>query len=67
MYKEQQVRTRLLEGKKVTESDLKEIDKEVRAIVSDAAAFAKESPEPDPAELWTDVTAPAEQEEGASA
>ncbi|MFT6509619.1 MAG: pyruvate dehydrogenase E1 component alpha subunit [Parvibaculaceae bacterium] len=63
----EQVRARLLEGKKVTETDLKEIDKEVRAIVSDAAAFAKESPEPDPAELWTDVTAPAEQEEGASA
>ncbi len=35
--------------------DLKAIDKELRAIVKDAADYALESPEPDPAELWTDV------------
>ena len=63
----EQVRARLLEGKKVSEADLKEIDKELRAIVSEAAAFAKASPEPDPSELWTDIIAPLSSEEGASA
>jgi pyruvate dehydrogenase E1 component alpha subunit len=38
-----------------TEADLKEMDKEVRAIVVEAAEFAQESPEPDPSELYTDV------------
>ena len=28
---------------------------EVREIVNDSAQFAQDSPEPDPAELWTDV------------
>lgn len=37
------------------EDELKEIDKKVRAIVSEAAEFAQESPEPDPLELFTDV------------
>ena len=43
-----------------TEEELKEIDKEIRAIVKDAADFSLESPEPDPAELWTDVLRPVE-------
>ncbi len=34
---------------------LKAIDAEVREIVSDAAQFAEQSPEPDPSELYTDV------------
>ncbi len=34
---------------------LKEIDKEIRAKVAEAADFAESSPEPDPAELYTDV------------
>lgn len=34
---------------------LKAIDGEVKAIVADAAEFARTSPEPDPAELYTDV------------
>jgi pyruvate dehydrogenase E1 component alpha subunit len=34
---------------------LKEIDREVKAIVSEAAEFAQNSPEPDPSELTTDV------------
>lgn len=34
---------------------LKAIDKEIKAIVSDSADFALESPEPDPSELYTDV------------
>jgi pyruvate dehydrogenase E1 component alpha subunit len=37
------------------EAKLKELDKEVKAIVSEAADFAQTSPEPDPSELYTDV------------
>ena len=37
------------------ENQLKAMDKEVRDIVSEAAEFAQNSPEPDPAELWTDI------------
>ena len=52
----EQVRHRLLDGG-MTEEDLKEIDKDVRATVNEAAEFAQSSPEPDPSELWTDVLA----------
>ena len=38
-----------------TEADLKVVDDEVKAIVNDAAEFAQASPEPDEAELWTDI------------
>jgi len=34
---------------------LKDIDKAIRAIVAQAADFAENSPEPAPAELYTDV------------
>jgi pyruvate dehydrogenase E1 component alpha subunit len=34
---------------------LKDIDKRIRAQVSEAADFAENSPEPAPAELYTDV------------
>ena len=37
------------------DADLKAIDAEVKRIVADAAEFARTSPEPDPAELYTDV------------
>ncbi len=37
------------------EGALKKIDREVKDIVTDAAEFAQNSPEPDPSELWTDV------------
>jgi pyruvate dehydrogenase E1 component alpha subunit len=37
------------------EASYKAIDGEVKAIVADAAEFARTSPEPDPAELYTDV------------
>jgi pyruvate dehydrogenase E1 component alpha subunit len=37
------------------EDTFKEIDKEIRAVVNEAASFAQDSPEPDPAELYTDV------------
>ena len=49
------VKKRLIEGKHATEEELKEMDKEVKKIVNDAAQFAKDSPEPDPSELYTDV------------
>jgi pyruvate dehydrogenase E1 component alpha subunit len=48
-------RTKLLEAKLADEEALKEIDREVKEIVAKAASFAQESPEPDPAELLTDV------------
>jgi len=37
------------------EDALKNLDKEVKALVNKSADFAKESPEPDPSELYTDV------------
>jgi len=39
----------------IDEAGLKAIDGEVKAIVADAAEFARTAPEPDPAELYTDV------------
>jgi pyruvate dehydrogenase E1 component subunit alpha len=51
----EQVRMRLLGKKWSTEEELKKIDAEVRAIVNEAAEFATHNPEPDPAELYTDV------------
>jgi pyruvate dehydrogenase E1 component alpha subunit len=44
-----------LEGLGVEEKEIKAIDDEVKAIIQDATDFAQASPEPDPAELWTDV------------
>ena len=49
------VRKRLLETWKVPEEELKAADAKVREIVNEAAEFAQHDPEPDPAELWTDV------------
>jgi pyruvate dehydrogenase E1 component alpha subunit len=37
------------------EARLKQIDREVKEIVTASADFAQQSPEPDPSELWTDV------------
>ena len=37
------------------EGQLKDIDREIKDIVSAATEFAQQSPEPDPSELWTDV------------
>ena len=34
---------------------MKKIDGEIREIVNDAADFATNDPEPDVAELWTDI------------
>ena len=46
-------KTLLAAGK--TEDELKDIDKRIRAAVSEAADFAENSPEPDLSELYTDV------------
>ena len=53
----EQVRNILLENKYATEDDLKAIDKEIKQVVNDSAEFAKNSPEPAPEELWTDIYA----------
>ena len=37
------------------EANLKDIEKEVRAIVNDSADFAEQAPEPELSELYTDV------------
>jgi len=50
------VRTRLLEAGR-HEDELKAIDREIRSVVNQAAEFAQADPEPDPAELFTDVVA----------
>jgi pyruvate dehydrogenase E1 component alpha subunit len=52
----EQVRLRLIEKGLASEDELKAIDKDVRAIVNEAAEFAQHDPEPDPSELWTDIT-----------
>jgi pyruvate dehydrogenase E1 component alpha subunit len=44
-----------LEKLGVGEEELKAIDKEIKAIVVAAAKYAEEAPEPEPAELYTDV------------
>ncbi len=51
------VRELLLQGKHASEDELKAIDKEIKAVVNEAAEFAKESPEPALDELWTDIYA----------
>ena len=49
------VRNRLIEIGTADEERLKEIDREIRATVAEAAEYAQNSPEPDPSELYTDV------------
>jgi pyruvate dehydrogenase E1 component alpha subunit len=48
-------RALLLESYGVQEAEMKVIDDEVKAIVQDSAEFAQTSPEPDEAELYTDI------------
>ncbi|MDX2236571.1 MAG: pyruvate dehydrogenase (acetyl-transferring) E1 component subunit alpha [Hyphomonadaceae bacterium] len=40
----------------IAEDALKDIDRDVRAIVAAAAEFSQSSPEPDPSQLMTDIT-----------
>ena len=51
----EQVKARLIEKGWATEDSLKDIDKEVREIVADAADFAQANPEPAVSELYTDI------------
>jgi len=39
----------------VAEGELKAAEDQIKALVQDAAEFAQSSPEPDAAELWTDI------------
>ncbi len=39
----------------VSDEKLRELDAKVKAVVTESADFAMNSPEPDPAELWTDI------------
>ena len=50
----EQVRARLLNAG-VSEAELKKIDAAARSVVSEAAEFATQNPEPDPSELTTDI------------
>ncbi len=50
-----QLRKRLLNGGRIDDTTFKDIDREVKAIVAEAAEFAQNAPEPDPSELYTDV------------
>lgn len=45
----------LMEEAGIKEDEVKTIDKEIKEIVNEAAQFSQDSPEPDEAELWTDV------------
>ena len=45
----------MLAEKLTTQAELDAMDKEAKAIAAEAAEFAKESPEPDASELWTDI------------
>lgn len=49
------VRKRIVDRGFASDDDLKQIEKRVRDIVTDSADFATNSPEPDAAELWTDI------------
>jgi len=51
----EQIKARLMELGHADEAELKAIDKDVREIVSDAADFSQNDPEPDPSELYTDI------------
>lgn len=47
----------LVEHGHATEQQLAEMEEQITAAIDDAVEFALASPEPDPAELWTDVYA----------
>ena len=51
------LRSLLIERHKISEKEFKAKDAEIKAVVTDAADFALNSPEPDIQELWTDVYA----------
>lgn len=45
----------MMQSAGIKEDEIKDIDKEIKSIVNDAAQFSQDSPEPDVDELWTDV------------
>ncbi|MBL8543938.1 MAG: pyruvate dehydrogenase (acetyl-transferring) E1 component subunit alpha [Hyphomonadaceae bacterium] len=49
------VKKLLIDAGYASEEELKNIDRDIRAVVTDSAEFAQKSPEPDPSELLTDV------------
>jgi pyruvate dehydrogenase E1 component alpha subunit len=49
-------RARILEKGFATEDELKAMDKQIRDRIAEAAEYAQAGPEPDPSELWTDIT-----------
>lgn len=49
------LRNLMIKEKVLSEAGFKMIEREVKDIVNDSAAFAQSSPEPDPSELWTDI------------
>ena len=51
----ERVKKLLVDAGHADEASLKEIDREIRAIVTESAEFAQSSPEPDPSELMTDI------------
>ena len=51
----EQLRKRMLDEKVANETAFKDIDREIKAVVAEAAEFAQNSPEPEPSELFTDV------------
>jgi pyruvate dehydrogenase E1 component alpha subunit len=51
----EQVRLRLVNEHGVKDEQLKEIDAKIRSVVNDASDFAQHDPEPEAAELWTDI------------
>ncbi|MDX1975606.1 MAG: pyruvate dehydrogenase (acetyl-transferring) E1 component subunit alpha [Rickettsiales bacterium] len=59
-YKEQRdpiegLKARMVRDGFANEEMFKEIEKEIKAIVNEAAEFSQQSPEPPESELWTDV------------
>jgi len=49
------LRRYLTDNKLADDAQFKELDREVKAVVTEAADFSQESPEPDPSELYTDI------------
>ncbi len=49
------LRERIIAAGAADDAQLREIDKTIKAVVTEAADFAQKSPEPDPSELYTDV------------
>ncbi|MGY8992942.1 MAG: pyruvate dehydrogenase (acetyl-transferring) E1 component subunit alpha, partial [Rhodospirillales bacterium] len=46
----------VIEREKAADEDtLREMDRKVKAVVTESAEFAQQSPEPDESELWTDI------------